>query len=62
MTVKELKIELSKFPGETEVFIPSANGDYVYGIVNSVYLRDVYEWDDTLGIERPTIGVIIDEQ
>lgn len=41
MTVKELKIELSKYPENMDVFIAERKTDFTFGLLNSVTKREV---------------------
>ena len=46
MTVKELKMELSKYPENMDVFIAERKTDFTFGLLNSVTKREVIFSED----------------
>ncbi len=63
MTVKELKHELSKYPDNMEVFVAERKTEFSYGLVNSVFSKEInmMEEPDSEPLAKETV-VIIDEE
>lgn len=64
MTVKKLKEQLSKFPDHMDVFVAERKTEFTYGLVNSIYEKEITfgDWaDPDFGETKDTV-VIIDEE
>lgn len=63
MTIKELRQRLECMPDSMEVFVAERKTEFAYGLVNSVYIREITfsEDPDDGPIARDTV-VILDEE
>ncbi len=63
MTVKELREKLNDFPDNMDVFVAERKTEFAYGLVNSVYNKNI-NFVEELGGEvlSSDIVVIIDEE
>lgn len=63
MTVKELKEKLNEFPDDMVVFVSERVTDFSYGLVNSVYIKEINFTEEPGGevLSRDKV-VIIDEE
>ena len=63
MTKKELEEKLNEFPENTQVFMGKRVTEFGYGLVNSVYMKEIPLSEDEDGEELATEQVIvIDEE
>lgn len=46
MTVKELKLELEKYPDNMDIFIDERVTEFTYGLLNSVNKKKIDFFDD----------------
>jgi hypothetical protein len=64
MTVKELKLELAKYPDHMGVFMAERKTEFAYGLVNSVKSKQINfkeSPDDDEVLARDTV-VVLDEE
>jgi hypothetical protein len=63
MTVKELKLELDKYPDNMDVFVAERKTEFAYGLVNSAYVKEIAfvesPGDETLATDNV---IILDEE
>lgn len=63
MTVKQLREELARHPDNMDVFVAERKTEFAYGLVNSVYVKEIGFTEDPFGAElsKDTV-LIIDEE
>lgn len=63
MTVEQAIAELSKFPPKMEIFVAERKTEFSYGLVNSIYPKEINFMEDpgSKPLAKDTV-VIIDEE
>lgn len=64
MTVKQAIKELSKFPSEMEIFMAARESDFGFGLLNSIYTKEIGFYEDSYDskeLAKETV-IILDEQ
>jgi len=63
MTIAQLKEAIKDFPDNMDVFVCERKTDFSYGLVNSVYTKEINFSEEPGGeIEARDIVVVIDEE
>ena len=63
MTVKQLKEKLNELPEDAQVFVGQRVTEFGYGLVNSIYTKEIPLLEDEDGEELATEKVVvIDEE
>lgn len=63
MTVKQLKQELDKYPENMDVFVAERKTEFSFGLVNSIYKREINFMEESDGepLSRDFV-IVIDEE
>lgn len=52
MTIKELKQKIADLPDNMEVFVAERKTEFIYGLVNSAYVKEIFFTEDEFPSEN----------